>query len=469
MRPGASSSTVSVIITTYNRAAVLRATIESVLAQSHPAVEILVVDDGSTDDTAATVSNYGSRVRYVRQENQGVEVARRKGLRASTGRYVNFLDDDDLMVPHKIARQAEILDSSNRFGVVHCGYRYIDKNGHVLGQSGRLPEGDMLKPLVWGCPPWSGGPLIRRECFDGYGEDEHLDWYSDWGMWLRITRAGYRWACVQETLGDYRIVSGSMIDNRIPNAERLIFHLLREVFEGWHLPPEIVAEKNDIHAGWHFWISCRYYTVGSWGDARRSLIKALEHRPVLLAQPEKLVNLLYWDAVSPRARVHDPIGFIRDVFDHLPSEARAIEEFRGLLLGRVYRTLALCNYGSGNMEEGRRQLGEAVRQAPGLFTNPADFAGQLASFVQSMPGQVSEGFVDSILQGLPPKAVSLRLSRLKLLAAVNAALAFKAYATGCRSLVPRHILKAVLRDPRWVGNRGAMAVLVKSLPALVSR
>ncbi len=285
------SPLVSVVITTCNRAEILPTALESVLSQTYPAIEIIVVDDGSTDETAAVVAQYGQRVRYVRQSNQGVEMARRQGIQAMIGDYITFLDDDDLMAPTKIERQAAILDSRLEVGVVHCGYRYIDKDGNILGMSGRLPEGDMRKSLVWGCSPWSGGPLIRRQCFDCFGADEHPDWYSDWGMWLRITLAGNQWACVQEPLGDYRIVRGSMIDNRIPNAERLVFHLLQEVFGNWELPREILAEKDEIYAGWHFWISCRYYTVGSWEDAQQNLVKCLQFRPLLVGHPEKMALL----------------------------------------------------------------------------------------------------------------------------------------------------------------------------------
>jgi glycosyltransferase involved in cell wall biosynthesis len=460
---------VSVVITTCNRAEILPAALVSVLSQTYTAIEIIVVDDGSTDETAAVVAQYGQRVRYVRQSNQGVEMARKRGIQASLGDYITFLDDDDLMAPRKIERQAAILDSRSEVGVVHCGYRYIDKDGNILGMSGRLPEGDMRRSLVWGCSPWSGGPLIRRQCFDCFGAEEHPDWYSDWGMWLRITLVGNQWACVQEPLGDYRIVQGSMIDNRIPNAERLVFHLLQEVFGNWKLPREILAEKDDIYAGWHFWISCRYYTVGSWEDAQRNLVKCLQLRPLLLDHPEKLIELLHRDATSPRVRVHDPIRFVKDVFDHLPPEASALTHLRSLLLSRVCSEMAILNYGSGRAKEARSQLGEALRLTPSLIERPADFITQLSSYMQGAPDILPHDYIDTMLLDLPPEAESLKRSRSRLLAAAIIARAFNAYSTGSRSSVPKHVLSAIWKDPTWLKNRRVLAVFIKSLPAMLPR
>src|SRR5262245_17659232 len=93
---------VSVVIPTYNRAAIVGGTIESVLAQTHGDVEVVVVDDGSTDETPEAVGRFDGRVTYIRQENLGVEAARKRGLARATGRYVNFLDDDDVMLPTKL-------------------------------------------------------------------------------------------------------------------------------------------------------------------------------------------------------------------------------------------------------------------------------------------------------------------------------------------------------------------------------
>lgn len=460
-------SVVSVIIPTHNRAKILEATLESVLSQTYPAIEIIVVDDGSTDETTEVIARYGKGIRYLKQSNQGVEEARKHGIQMSTGDLVTFLDDDDLMAPTKIERQTAILNSCPDIGVVHCRYRYIDSEGNIIGESGNMPEGDMRKSLVWGCPPWSGGPLIRRRCFDCFGTSEHPDWYGDWGMWLRITFAGNLWACAQEPLGDYRIVPGSMIDNRIVNCERLVFHILQEVFESWDLPREIHAEKDKIYAGWHFWLSCRFYTMDYWEDARRNLLKTLQFRPGLSDRPGELLELFYREAIGVRVRVHDPIRFINGVFDHLPHELDMLNRSREWLLSRIYSALAVRDYALGKIRQAQNRLGKSLRLSPGFIDHPTDFITQVGEYVQSMPDNLPGNYVDSIIRNLPQEALSWKSCRSRLSAAVSIARAFRAYGSGCRISVPAHFISAVCRDPIWLKNRAAVAAFIKSLPALL--
>jgi glycosyltransferase involved in cell wall biosynthesis len=459
-------SLVSVIIPTYNRSQMLRAALESVLAQTYPAIEVVVVDDGSTDDTAAMLEQYAGRICCVKQNNQGVERARNKGIRVSTGDYLSFLDDDDLMMPTKIERQVKVLDSQPEVGLVHCGYHYIDKDGNHLETTGRLPEGDVRKQLVWGCFPWSGGPLIRRECFDHIGKKEHRDWYGDWGMWLRIALAGYPFACIQEPLGYYRIVRGSMIDDKVANCERLVFSILDQVFANWQLPDDIVAEKNQIYGGWHFWISCRYYLGGYWDEAKRNLKATLTLRPELLQRPEDLLQLFYWDAVSPRVRVHDPIKFINDLFDHLPPIAKPIGQYRSRLLSQVYAGLAMRNYGAGRIAEARHQLSEAIALEPAMLDRPEAFVKSVYDYANRLPFGSPLAYVDTVFQNLPPQAQRLRHVRSRVLGEVNVVCAFQDYFAGHRRRVPRRVLAALRYHPPFIKNRGVISILVKSLLAL---
>ena len=116
---GSNPARVSIVIPTHNRAGLLRLAVDSALAQTYPQVEVIVVDDGSTDGTAAMVAQYGERVTYLRQANRDVAAARNTGIRAASGDYLAFLDDDDLILPDKIERQAQVLAArpeARRFG-----------------------------------------------------------------------------------------------------------------------------------------------------------------------------------------------------------------------------------------------------------------------------------------------------------------------------------------------------------------
>jgi glycosyltransferase involved in cell wall biosynthesis len=120
---------VSVIVPTYNRASLLPAALESVLGQSHPDVEVIVIDDGSTDDTKTVVEPFMDRVQYLETENGGPAHARNIGMRAATGRYLAFLDSDDLYLPGKLELQAEFMDTFPEVGLVSTEVSAFDAHG----------------------------------------------------------------------------------------------------------------------------------------------------------------------------------------------------------------------------------------------------------------------------------------------------------------------------------------------------
>jgi glycosyltransferase involved in cell wall biosynthesis len=120
---------VSVLIPTFNRAYTIRRAIESVLAQTYPAIEVLVVDDGSTDETAELIAGYGPKVRYFYQTNAGVSAARNRGLVESRGEFVALLDSDDAWLPWKVEAQLAVLRAFPEVGMVWTDMKAIDADG----------------------------------------------------------------------------------------------------------------------------------------------------------------------------------------------------------------------------------------------------------------------------------------------------------------------------------------------------
>ena len=448
-------ASVSVVIPTHNRAGMLRATVESVLAQTHPAVEVVVVDDGSTDDTPAVARGFGSRVTYVRQPNQGVEAARKRGLAHASGRYVNFLDDDDVMFPTKLARQVAVLDADPRVGVVHCRYHYVDPHGRHLETVGRQPVGDVLPQLVWGCFPWSGGPLVRRECLDGIAGDAHRDWHGDWGMWIRTALAGWRWECVQEPLGWYRMLPGSMTDEQVANCERLVMNVLGTVFADAWLPQRIRDDRDRVHAGWYCWLACRYFVSGRSADGARCLAQVVALRPELRADPEVLVELVRRDALTPRVRVHDPLRLVAAVFDGLPSDAAFLAPHRARLEARVLMGLALRSWGGGEAERARREIAAAIAADPATASRPDDFRNELVAWARHLPDEAPAAYVERVVADLPPPARALAGVRTHALADLGIAAARGTDSVAKRA---RGALTALRHRPLLPASLGARAV-----------
>lgn len=199
---------VSVIVPTYNYGRFIGQTLDSLRAQTYAAWECVVVDDGSTDDTedtVARVSAVDARVRYVRQANQRQAVAKNTGLAEARGKYVQFLDADDLLEPLKLERQVEFLEANPAADIVYGGARYFhsERPGERLyGMFGEdapwMPElsgagKTIILPLVRMNIMAINAALVRREAIDDVGPfDPVLPPVEDWDYWLRCALKGKR-------------------------------------------------------------------------------------------------------------------------------------------------------------------------------------------------------------------------------------------------------------------------------------
>lgn len=183
---------VSVIIPSYNMARYVGEAIESVLAQTYKNYELIVVDDGSTDNTAEVVKKYlkPQAVSYIHKENKGISVARNTGIKASRGEFIAFLDADDIWLPEKLEHQIKFMDS-DKVGIVGCGAYIINEKGEIFDNfiKKTYPNRSLLLGVLNMKNVVSGGSeaLARKKCFDVVGIfDENLKSSEDWDMWLRI-------------------------------------------------------------------------------------------------------------------------------------------------------------------------------------------------------------------------------------------------------------------------------------------
>lgn len=167
----------------------LREAIESVLAQTYQDWELIIVDDGSTDETRCFVQRYreqDSRVRYVYRQNGGLPAARNTGLRIARGRYVAFLDDDDLLLPSKLEHQVHVLKTRRELGFVYAPVIEVHDNRPTTKL---LPTrlGRTMAELFEGSVPQVHSALVRRSSLDVVGEfSERLRHCHDYDLWLRL-------------------------------------------------------------------------------------------------------------------------------------------------------------------------------------------------------------------------------------------------------------------------------------------
>ena len=218
---------VSVIIPTYNRAVWLREALESVFAQTWSDFEVIVVDDGSTDSSEQVVCDFGDRVSYIRQENGGAATARNRGVEAARGKWIAFLDSDDLWLPHKLDRCMDRIRRESETVFLFHPMVEIDENGAVVrGRSKRPAEGRVLDRLFAHCFVHTPTVVVRRDVLDEAGGfDPALEVCEDYSLWLRIS-AKHPFALVTEPLAQRRLhkdrLSKSVMHrNMIQRAEML--------------------------------------------------------------------------------------------------------------------------------------------------------------------------------------------------------------------------------------------------------
>lgn len=199
--------TVSVVIATYNYAQYLPEAIESVLGQTFQDLEIIIVDDGSTDDTQHVVESFLSdkRIAYHRINHLGQPKAKNFGIHRSSGEYIAFLDADDIWLPAKLEKQISLFRNDPQLGVVYSRRTLIDSNGHNLPtKQPLLSRGHVLKRMFQNNFVCFSSCVIQRYVFDHIGLfDEDIPLAIDYDLWLRIAKQ-YRFDYVDEQLVKYR-------------------------------------------------------------------------------------------------------------------------------------------------------------------------------------------------------------------------------------------------------------------------
>ncbi|PSO91469.1 MAG: glycosyl transferase family A [Cyanobacteria bacterium QS_3_48_167] len=199
---------VSVIIPAYKAITYLPETMEDVLSQTFDNFEVIVVNDGSTDETEQWVSQIAdSRVKLISQENRGLAGARNTGINHARGKFIAFLDADDLWDPTKLEKQVRILEENSEVGLVYTWVAYIDEQGKSTGRVFKnQAEGDVWKELIEHNIVECGSvAMVRRYCFETCGVfDRNLgSFVEDWDMWLRIA-SRYAFKVIKEPLVYYR-------------------------------------------------------------------------------------------------------------------------------------------------------------------------------------------------------------------------------------------------------------------------
>ena len=313
MRP----ATVSAVIPVYNNGPYIAAAVKSVVDQTLPPTEIIVVDDGSTDNTAAALEPYRDRIRYVYQQNRGEPSARNRGIRESKCAYIAFLDGDDLWLPNKLELQMEYLHKHPDCTLVYSDMSTFDETGIIdssVKQRWRMnfPRGRIFQELFKRALFGSGTVVFRKDCVNQVGYfDEALLVGSDYEMWLRIARH-FDVGFVDQPLLMYRhhaTMSTRGIGRKMCNGLPWEVAVLKKVLR---LYPEALEELGKAtvshrlsrpYAG----LALTQFRMSDYRDARTLFRKAVSHWPT---------NIRYWAFYGATFLHPVQIAAVRKVYHH---------------------------------------------------------------------------------------------------------------------------------------------------------
>lgn len=262
----ADSGDISVVIPVFNNAEFVEQALQSVFDQNHCRTEIIVVDDGSTDQTSEILAKYSERIKVIRQSNAGSAVARNVGLQEATHDYVAFLDADDWFLPDKLCKQAKILNGNPRIGAVHSGWKTADAEGTITREVQPWINAPRLNLDTWLMrkPVALGAMLFRRHWLqDVGGFDPELRMSQDVDLMLRLSLAGCRFEWQRASTLCYRHHTTSTIHSDGVGQVKYATMVLDKFYANRLVPAPVKRKERLVRYYSYTWLAWHLFNTGN--------------------------------------------------------------------------------------------------------------------------------------------------------------------------------------------------------------
>lgn len=278
-----SNPQVSIVIPVYNGDRYIAEAIDSVLAQTYQNFEIVVVDDGSTDQTAQVLQQYSDRIWVVKQANQGVAIARNRGIALAQGHWIAFLDADDSFLPNKLAAQMAVAEANPHLGIVHSGWRRVSATGELLltvEPWHQIPQLNLESWLRWK-PVLPSAMLFRRDWLEKAGGfDPRFPPAEDTDLVLRLAAMGCEANWLRQVTVNYRQHPDSAMHKGMPQA-RSLAAVIDHFFSQPHLPQSIRWQERHIRYNTLVWIAWYLHYTGHFSEMTDYLKQSWQYSPYL--------------------------------------------------------------------------------------------------------------------------------------------------------------------------------------------
>lgn len=297
---------VSVVIPTFNRANYILEAVTSVLNQTYPHFEVLVVDDGSTDNTVERINQLNDvRVRLVKQAHRGVSAALNLGCRSARGDLIGRLDSDDIWLPGFLTETVARLDANPRAALAYAPAQLMDQDGKLmpeyLGVAPRFPD-DHLASLLYGDCVTPMAVVIRRLCLVQVGGyNESYNGTEDWDLWIRLAE-NRKFEFVNQVLAHYRVHSQNLTRSGSEQFARLMrdrVRILDTFYARPDAPPNALAIQSIAYRNLYQDIALRHVSAGHWREAAVFSWRALQVAPdKLSALWRGMRNFVYYSLLG---------------------------------------------------------------------------------------------------------------------------------------------------------------------------
>lgn len=370
---------VTVVIPAHDQAQYIGRAIQSVLSQTFTDFEVIVVDDGSTDNTSSVVHAFEDpRLQYVFQKNQGLSSARNTGINLGRGELLSFLDSDDEFLPNKLETLLQELSEHETAGLIAGQAIPVNERGERVGAIFDRPFPDPVELLLLGNPIHVGSVLVSREWQDKVGLfDEGLNSYEDWDMWLRLAHAGCPMLWVDRPVSLYRFHLAQMTREG-DTMTRASFAVLNKFFLREGLDGRWVDLRSLAYSRAHLRAAAHDFLSGDYQQANAHLGEAVTLDSALMGNgAAALANVfLAWIGLP---KFKDPLEHLDRIYRHLGDRFTILRVRRRSELGRAARQLAFDAYSSGDLKRARYAVLMALRSEPATLIN----RGLLSVFLRS--------------------------------------------------------------------------------------
>ena len=369
--------TVSIIIPNYNHARYVSDAIQSVLHQAYPDYEIIVVDDGSKDNSREIINGFGDRVRAIFQHNQGLSAARNTGITAAQGKYIGVLDADDLYEPDFLATLVPLLESQPDAGGIYCGYRFVDDANTPLPQveARDVPPEKLFWALVDGNFLVPESMFVRKECYDRVGLfDPSLRALEDLDMWLRITKQ-FKVIHTTKVLTRHRILAGSMSTDPTRQYQNRL-SVVKKHFGAEPGPRGVWSvDQRRAYGRAYLTSAVEYLQVHNEARAFDCVYSMVSADPDLLSRMETFYELGCGDQPKgyrgefASVDVEQNYQVVMHLLNRLTHahELHSVRAYRRSAYANAHYAFGLLAYGQDKNQAARRFFFGAVRYQPGLL------------------------------------------------------------------------------------------------------